>query len=89
MSITKEKKQELIQGYATGQEDTGSVEVQCAILTERITSLTEHFKSNPHDFQSRRGLLIMVNKRRRLLRYLQSNDQSRYEILRNKLGIRK
>ena len=70
MSITSERKQELIKNFATTTNDTGSVEVQVALLTERITKLTEHLKSNHHDFSSRRGLLMMVGRRRRLLNYL-------------------
>ncbi len=89
MSITAERKQQLINEYATGQNDTGSVEVQCAILTARINSLTGHFKTNHKDFASRRGLLMLVGRRRRLLSYLKSNDAKRYLDLIQKLGIRK
>jgi small subunit ribosomal protein S15 len=89
MSITKEKKIELINNYALSATDTGSVEVQCAILTERINSLTGHFKINQKDFQSRRGLLVMVNKRRRLLEYLKRCDEARYKELVARLGLRK
>jgi small subunit ribosomal protein S15 len=89
MSITKDKKHELINQYSIAENDTGSVEVQCAILTSRILSLTEHFKVNKKDFQSRRGLLVMVNKRRRLLEYLKSNDAGRHQKLIERLGLRK
>jgi small subunit ribosomal protein S15 len=86
MSITKEKKEELI-GKHDG--DTGSPEVQIALLTERITNLTEHFKVHKKDHHSRRGLLKLVGQRRRLLDYLKSKDIDRYRTIINKLGIRK
>ncbi|MBO7332414.1 MAG: 30S ribosomal protein S15 [Alphaproteobacteria bacterium] len=89
MSITKEKKQELIKEFATKEGDTGSPEVQVAVLTERINNLTEHMKSHKKDFISRRGLLLMVSSRRRLLDYVKKNDQSRYETLIKRLGLRK
>lgn len=89
MSLTAERKQELIQEYATVKGDTGSPEVQCAVLTERITLLTEHLKTNEKDHHSRRGLLMMVGRRRRLLDYLKQKDQTRYDSLIKKLGIRK
>ena len=89
MSITAERKQQLIKEYAGAENDTGSAEVQCAVLTERITQLTEHFKTNHKDFASRRGLLMMVGRRRRLLSYLKKNSPDRYLALINKLGIRK
>lgn len=89
MSITAERKQELIKEYAIGKEDTGSVEVQCAVLTERIVNLTEHFKTNKKDHHSRRGLLILVGRRRRLLSYLKKKSQDRYEQLIKRLGLRK
>lgn len=89
MSITKEKKQEVINSFARQQGDTGSVEVQVAILTERINCLTEHFKVNAKDFQSRRGLLVLVNRRRKLLSYLKNSDFNRYQSLINSLGLRK
>ena len=79
MSITPERKQELIKEYATGANDTGSPEVQVAILSERIANLTEHFKSHAKDNHSRRGLLKMVSKRRSLLDYLQKTDDERYQ----------
>lgn len=88
MSITKEKKQELIQSYAQSNADTGSVEVQCAILTEKINNLTGHCKISKKDHQSHRGLLLWVNRRKRLLRYLQRCDLVRYQELIKKLGIR-
>lgn len=89
MSIKQEKKAELITTYAKGEGDTGSVEVQCAILTERINNLTGHFKTNHKDFTSRRGLLMLVGRRRRLLTYLKAKDLGRYVSLIEKLGIRK
>ena len=87
--ITKEKKLEVIEKYATKPGDTGSPEVQIAILTERIRELTEHLKLNTHDHHSRRGLLKMVGKRRGLLDYLKAKDIERYRTLIEKLGIRK
>jgi small subunit ribosomal protein S15 len=89
MSITVEKKQELIKEHSRGSEDTGSPEVQVAILTERITNLTEHFKTHAKDNHSRRGLLMLVNKRRSLLDYLKRKDAQRYADLIGKLGLRK
>ena len=89
MSITAERKQEVIKEHARGKEDTGSPEVQVAILTDRIKTLTEHFKSHAKDNHSRRGLLMMVNKRRSLLDYLKKNDAERYTDLIGKLGLRK
>ncbi|MFC7048094.1 30S ribosomal protein S15 [Emcibacter nanhaiensis] len=89
MSITAEKKQELIKEYATVDGDTGSPEVQVAILTERIVNLTEHFKTHAKDNHSRRGLLMLVNKRRRLLDYLKKKDEARYQSLIKRLGLRK
>jgi small subunit ribosomal protein S15 len=89
MSITNERKQELIKEYATLEGDTGSPEVQVAILTERIRNLTEHFQSHKKDFHSRRGLLLLVGRRRRLLDYLKSVEEARYTSLIGKLGIRK
>lgn len=89
MSVTAEKKQELIKDYATGDGDTGSPEVQVAILTERITNLTEHLKIHKKDFHSRRGLLIMVGQRRRLLDYVKRKQRSRYEELIKRLGLRR
>jgi small subunit ribosomal protein S15 len=89
MSVTAEKKQEIIKDNARGTSDTGSPEVQVAILTERIRNLTEHFKGHHKDNHSRRGLLMMVNKRRSLLAYLKKVDIERYNGLIQKLGLRK
>jgi small subunit ribosomal protein S15 len=89
MSVTAEKKQEIIQDNAQAKGDTGSPEVQVAILTERIRNLTEHFKDHHKDNHSRRGLLMMVNKRRSLLAYLKKKDVERYNALIQKLGLRK
>jgi small subunit ribosomal protein S15 len=89
MSITAERKQELIKEYATKGQDTGSPEVQVAILSERISNLTEHFKSHVKDNHSRRGLLKLVSQRRRLLDYLKSKDDGRYRALIQRLGIRR
>ncbi|MCK5041261.1 MAG: 30S ribosomal protein S15 [Sphingomonadales bacterium] len=89
MSITAEKKQELVKKYAQSEGDTGSPEVQVAILTDRIVTLTEHFKEHKKDNHSRRGLLQMVNKRRSLLTYLQRKDDARYQALIKSLGLRK
>ena len=89
MSITAERKQEIIKEHGRGTDDTGSPEVQVAILTDRIKTLTEHFKSHAKDNHSRRGLLMMVNKRRSLLDYLKKNDAERYTDLIGKLGLRK
>ena len=89
MSVTAEKKQKIIKDNARQAEDTGSPEVQVAILTERIRNLTEHFKGHHKDNHSRRGLLMMVNKRRSLLDYLKKKDVDRYNALIQKLGLRK
>lgn len=89
MSVTAERKQEIIKEFATKDGDTGSTEIQVAVLTERIVNLTEHFKTNKKDHHSRRGLLIMVGRRRRLLDYLKRKDFNRYESLIKKLGLRK
>ena len=89
MSVTAERKQEVIKDNAQGKGDTGSPEVQVAILTERIRNLTEHFKDHKKDNHSRRGLLMMVNKRRTLLAYLKKKDVERYNGLIQKLGLRK
>ena len=89
MSVTAEKKQELIKDNARQVNDTGSPEVQVAILTERIRNLTEHFKGHHKDNHSRRGLQMMVNKRRSLLDYLKKKDVERYNALIQKLGLRK
>jgi len=89
MSVTAEAKQEIIADNARDPKDTGSPEVQVAILTQRIRNLTEHFKDHHKDNQSRRGLLMMVNKRRTLLAYLKKKDVERYNALIQKLGLRK
>ena len=89
MSITAERKQELIKEFAVKKDDTGSPEVQVAILSERITNLTEHLKTHKKDFHSRRGLLIMVGQRRRLLDYVKSKQGTRYEDLVKRLGLRR
>ena len=89
MTVTAEKKQEIIKDNARDKNDTGSPEVQVAILTERIRNLTEHFKGHHKDNHSRRGLLMMVNKRRTLLAYLKKTDVERYNNLIQKLGLRK
>ena len=89
MSITAERKQALIKEHARAEGDSGSPEVQVAILTERIANLTEHFKTHAKDNHSRRGLLMMVNNRRSLLDYLKKKDAARYNALIAKLGLRK
>ncbi len=89
MSINQELKTKLINEYKNAEGDTGSVEVQCAILTTRISNLTAHFKQNHKDFASRRGLLMLVGRRRRLLNYLKSKSVNKYLSLIEKLGIRK
>ncbi len=87
--LTKDRKADIISSYKTHPSDTGSPEVQIAILTERINSLTEHFKGHAKDHHSRRGLLKMVSKRRRLLDFLKDEDQKRYKAILKKLNIRK
>ena len=89
MTITAERKAEVIKEHARSEGDSGSPEVQIAILTERITNLTEHFKTHAKDNHSRRGLLMMVNNRRSLLDYLKKKDAGRYSALIAKLGLRK
>jgi small subunit ribosomal protein S15 len=89
MSIAAERKQSLIKEYATKKGDTGSPEVQVAILTERINNLTEHFKSHVKDNHSRRGLLKLVSQRRTLLDYVKGRDEARYKAIIEKLGIRR
>ena len=89
MSITAERKQKLIKEHGRAKDDTGSPEVQVAILTERIQNLTEHFKTHAKDNHSRRGLLMLVNQRRSLLDYLRRQDEKRYTDLIAKLGLRK
>lgn len=88
MSITPERKQEVIRDYARAQGDTGSPEVQVAILTERIRNLTDHMGEHKKDKHSRRGLLMMVNQRRTLLKYLKNKDEARYQDLIKRLGLR-
>ncbi len=89
MSITAERKIEVVREYALHEGDTGSPEVQVAILSERIKNLTEHLQAHKKDFHSRRGLLIMVGQRRRLLDYVKGRNQSRYETLIQRLGLRR
>ncbi len=89
MSLNAGRKAEVIKSYATKTGDTGSPEVQVAILSERITSLTDHFKTHVKDNHSRRGLLKMVSQRRQLLDYLRRTDEGRYKVLIDKLGIRR
>ncbi|MGW8180778.1 MAG: 30S ribosomal protein S15 [bacterium] len=89
MSLEKDRKQDIIESFRTHDKDTGSAEVQIAILSERISYLTEHFKSHKKDHHSRRGLLKMVGRRRKLLDYLKVMDKSRYASIIEKLGIRK
>ncbi len=89
MTITAERKKELISQFATAKDDTGSPEVQVAVLSERIANLTEHFKGHVKDNHSRRGLIKMVSQRRRLLDYVKATDQKRYEALIARLGLRR
>jgi small subunit ribosomal protein S15 len=89
MSLTKEKKAELIGKYGRTDGDTGSTEVQVALLTERINELTEHLREHKKDHHSRRGLLMLVGQRRRFLRYLERNDPERYRGLVSELGLRR
>ena len=88
MSITKENKTEIISKFAINSNDTGSAEVQIAVLSERITNLIDHFKNHKHDNHSKRGLLAMVNKRKKLLSYLSKKDDSKYQEIIKKLKIR-
>ena len=89
MSLDSKTKSEIIAEYATGPGDTGSPEVQIALLTKRISQLTEHLKTHPHDHHSRRGLLILVGQRRRLLKYLTKTDINRYRSIIERVGIRR
>ena len=89
MSITAERKQELMKEFATKEGDTGSPEVQVAVLSERITNLTEHFKTHAKDNHSRRGLIKLVSQRRRLLDYVKATDAQRYQVLIGRLGLRR
>ena len=89
MALTKEKTQEIVKKYGKSEQDTGSVEVQIALLTEEINNLTEHFKDHAKDFHSKRGLLKKVGQRRSLLNYLVKNDVTRYREIVKSLGLRK
>ena len=89
MALSNEKKQEIIKKYARDAKDTGSTEVQVAILTEEINNLTEHLKENKHDYHSKRGLFLMIGKRRSLLDYLKKTDVVKYREVIKKLNIRK
>jgi small subunit ribosomal protein S15 len=89
MSITNVRKQEVIKEFATQKNDTGSPEVQVAVLTERITNLTSHLGAHAKDFHSRRGLLMLVSRRRRLLDYIKRTDEARYAKLIERLGLRR
>ena len=89
MAITKERKAELLKEYATHEGDTGSPEVQIALLTENINNLNDHFKIHKHDFHSNRGLMKMVGNRRNLLKYLRNKDLNRYRELITRLGLRR
>ena len=89
MPLASDQKQSIISDHRTGENDTGSPQVQVAMLTERIKTLTEHLKTHKHDHHSRRGLLLMVGRRRRLLNYLQKTDLDGYRALREKLGLRR
>ena len=88
MSVTKENKKEIISNFAINTNDTGSAEVQIAVLSERITNLIEHFKNHKQDKHSKRGLIAMVNKRKKLLSYLFKKDESKYKEIIKKLNIR-
>ena len=88
MAVTKERKAELVAQYGKDAKDSGSADVQVALLTERIKGLTEHMKAHPKDFHTRRGLLMLVGKRRRLLSYIKGNDIEAYRTLIKSLGIR-
>lgn len=89
MAVAQDKRKQLVSDFATHKGDTGSPEVQVALITEKINHLTEHLKSHKKDFTSRRGLLMMVGQRSRLLKFLQSSDNERYQTLIKRLGIRK
>lgn len=89
MTLTSERKQELIQRFGEGSEDTGKTEVQVALLTERINDLTQHLRTHGKDHHSRRGLLMLVGRRRRFLNYLQRSDLERYRSLIRELGLRR
>ncbi len=89
MALTKEQKEKIVKKYARGKNDTGSAEVQIAILTEEINELTEHLKTHIHDYHSRRGLLMKVGRRRSMLKYLKEKDVTRYREIIKSLGLRK
>jgi small subunit ribosomal protein S15 len=89
MNLTQERKREITEQYGRDATDTGRTEVQVALLTERINTLTEHLRTHKHDFHSRRGLLMLVGKRRRFLNYLQKSDLERYRSLVKELGLRR
>ena len=89
MPLDTATKKEILAEYATSEGDTGSPEVQVALLTKRINHLTEHMKTHKHDFHSQRGLLLLVGRRRRLMKYLQKKDIARYRAIRERLGIRR
>jgi len=89
MALDKAKKTEIIKAYATKEGDTGSPEVQIAVLTQEITDLNDHLQKHLHDFHSRRGLYMKIGLRRRLLKYLRSKDMDRYQVLIQKLGLRR
>lgn len=89
MPLTKEQKTELVGRFGSGEKDTGSTKVQIALLTQRITELTEHMKVHKHDHHSRRGLLLLVGRRRRLLKYVAQVDVTRYRTLIDRLGLRR
>ena len=89
MSITKERKSELIKQYGKTEENSGSVEAQIALLTERIRNITEHLKNNKKDYSGERGLILMVSQRRKLTKYLVKHNPDKYEKLRTDLGLRK
>jgi small subunit ribosomal protein S15 len=89
MALDAELKNKIMKEYATVEGDTGSPEVQVAVLTKRIADLTEHLKVHPHDHHSRRGLLLLVGRRKRLMGYLQKSDVERYRALRDRLGLRR
>ncbi|PKK92999.1 MAG: 30S ribosomal protein S15 [Tenericutes bacterium HGW-Tenericutes-6] len=89
MALTKEKKTEIIKAYAVKEGDTGSPEVQIAVLTEEISELNNHLQTHIHDFHSRRGLFVKIGQRRRLLNYLRNKDVDRYQALIQKLGLRR
>lgn len=89
MALSKERKDDIIKEYATHEGDTGSPEVQVALLSARISELTEHFRAHKHDHHSRRGLMLLIGKRKRLLSYLQNEDIERYRSLIKRLGLRR